>query len=53
MFLFQGAQEMFKELPHVFVEPHELKYAAEKYGIHEVSVFKLRFLIQNIVVNLI
>ena len=23
---------MFKELPHVYVEPHELKHAAQKYG---------------------
>uniref|UniRef100_H2Y798 Uncharacterized protein n=1 Tax=Ciona savignyi TaxID=51511 RepID=H2Y798_CIOSA len=25
----QGAQEVFKELPHVYVEPHELKHVAE------------------------
>ena len=23
---------MFKELPHVYVEPHELKHASVKYG---------------------
>uniref|UniRef100_H2Y799 Uncharacterized protein n=1 Tax=Ciona savignyi TaxID=51511 RepID=H2Y799_CIOSA len=28
----QGAQEVFKELPHVYVEPHELKHVAEHGG---------------------
>ncbi|XP_065067080.1 alpha-aminoadipic semialdehyde synthase, mitochondrial-like [Rhopilema esculentum] len=34
----QGAQEMFKELPHVYVEPHELKHAAQKYD-HRTLVY--------------
>lgn len=25
----QGAQEVFRELPHTYVEPHELKTVAE------------------------
>lgn len=28
----QGAQEMFQELPHIYVEPHELKKAVEMGG---------------------
>eukprot|EP00795_Rhopilema_esculentum_P002141 gene2141-17728_t len=34
----QGAQEMFKELPHVYVGPHELKHAAQKYD-HRTLVY--------------
>ncbi|XP_015770010.1 PREDICTED: alpha-aminoadipic semialdehyde synthase, mitochondrial-like [Acropora digitifera] len=29
IFLSQGAQEMFQELPHIYVEPHELKKAIQ------------------------
>ena len=32
MVLSQGAQEMFQELPHIYVEPHELKKAIESTG---------------------
>jgi len=34
----QGAQEMFKELPHVYVKPHELKHAAKTYD-HRTLVY--------------
>lgn len=29
----QGAQEMFQELPHIYVEPHELKKASQSTGM--------------------
>lgn len=29
----QGAQEMFQELPHIYVEPHELKKAIQSTGV--------------------
>ena len=32
IFLSQGAQEMFQELPHIYVEPHELKKAIQCTG---------------------
>ena len=28
----QGAQEMFQELPHIYVEPHELRKAIQCTG---------------------
>lgn len=30
--ILKGAQEMFQELPHMYVPPHELKHAMEKGG---------------------
>lgn len=33
----QGAQEMFQELPHIYVEPHELRKAIQSTG--EVTAF--------------
>lgn len=30
---FQGAQEMFQELPHIYVEPDELKKAIQSTGM--------------------
>ena len=32
LFFYQGAQEMFQELPHIYVEPHELKKAVQMEG---------------------
>lgn len=32
-FKIQGAQEMFQELPHIYVEPDELKKAIQSTGM--------------------
>lgn len=37
MLPFQGAQEIFSELPCEYVEPHELKEVSESGGISTVS----------------
>lgn len=36
---FQGAQEIFNELPCEYVEPHELKEVSESGGISTISLF--------------
>ena len=41
---FQGAQEIFRELPHVYVEPHELKNVAEHGGEWRYSKRAVLFL---------
>jgi len=37
MLPFQGAQEIFNELPCEYVEPHELKEVSESGGMATVS----------------
>ena len=34
----QGAQEMFQELPHIYVEPHELRKAIQSTGMGFINL---------------
>ena len=47
--LSQGAQEMFQELPHIYVEPHELKKAIQSTGMTFVYMsFDLRCILVTV-----